>query len=103
MSRSAYVVAWEPRSGKSLVVLGLMELLSRRVERLAYFRPLVEGDPEADPHLRLVRERYRLATPLEQMVGVRLDRAEQMTLSRDRLSLPAMSRASLTVQQDQRP
>lgn len=33
----------------------------------------------------------------------RLDRAEQMTLSRDRLSLPAMSRASLTVQQDQRP
>jgi len=33
----------------------------------------------------------------------RLDRAEQMTLSRDRLSLPAMSRAPLNDQQDQRP
>lgn len=32
----------------------------------------------------------------------RLDRAEQKTLSRDRLSLPAMSRAILTDQQDQR-
>ncbi|WP_375186418.1 DUF6525 family protein [Pseudooceanicola sp.] len=32
----------------------------------------------------------------------RLDRAEQKTLSRDRFSLPAMSRASLTDQQDQR-
>ncbi|TWT47468.1 phosphate acetyltransferase [Botrimarina hoheduenensis] len=78
MSTAAYVLAWEPRSGKSLVVLGLMELLSRRVERLAYFRPLVAGDPEADPHLRLVRDRYRIETPLEQMVGVSLDRAEQL-------------------------
>ncbi|TWT94826.1 Phosphate acetyltransferase [Botrimarina colliarenosi] len=78
MSNAAYVVAWEPHSGKSLVVLGLMELLSRRVERLAYFRPLVDGDPEADPHLRLVRERYRLATPIGQMVGVNLNRAEQL-------------------------
>lgn len=75
---SAYVVAWEPHSGKSLVVLGLMELLSRRVERLAYFRPLVAGDPDADPHLRLVRERYRLTTPVDRMVGVQLDRAEQL-------------------------
>jgi phosphate acetyltransferase len=78
MSNAAYVVAWEPRSGKSLVVLGLMELLSRRVERLAYFRPLVDGDPDADPHLKLVRERYRLTTPVERMVGVSQDRAEQL-------------------------
>ena len=78
MSNAAYVVAWEPRSGKSLVVLGLMELLSRRVERLAYFRPLVDGDPSADPHLKLVRERYRLTTPVDQMVGVSQDRAEQL-------------------------
>lgn len=78
MSSAAYVIAWEPRSGKSLVVLGLMELLSRRVERLAYFRPLVSGDPESDPHLNLVRERYRLTRPIDQMVGVGLDRAEQL-------------------------
>lgn len=78
MSSSAYVIAWEPRSGKSLVVLGLMELLSRRVERLAYFRPLVKGDPDSDHHLALVRQRYRLAWEVDQMVGVSLDRAEQL-------------------------
>ncbi|MGI3169930.1 DUF6525 family protein [Pseudooceanicola sp. C21-150M6] len=33
----------------------------------------------------------------------RLDRAEQLTLSRDRLSPPAMSRAPLNDQQDHRP
>lgn len=78
MSQSAYVLAWEPRSGKSIVVLGLMELLSRRVQRLAYFRPLVTGDPDADRHLNLVRERYRLTTSPQQMVGVSLSRAEQL-------------------------
>ncbi|TWT75647.1 Phosphate acetyltransferase [Posidoniimonas polymericola] len=78
MSNSAYVLAYEPRSGKSLVVLGMMEILSRRVERLAYFRPLVSGDPADNAHIQLVRDRYRIKATPEQMVGMRLDRAQQL-------------------------
>ncbi|MGL4512179.1 MAG: phosphate acetyltransferase [Lacipirellulaceae bacterium] len=74
MSQGVYVAAWEPRSGKSVVVLGLMELLSRRVERLAYFRPLYDepsgpGD-DPQPTLRLVAERYRMPWSRERLVGV---------------------------------
>ncbi len=50
----------EPESGKSIVGLGLMELLSRRVERLGFFRPIVPEEP--DPQLELMRSRYDAAT-----------------------------------------
>ncbi len=50
----------EAGSGKSLVALGLMELLSARVDRLGFFRPIVPSD-DLDPQLELVRRRYQLA------------------------------------------
>jgi phosphate acetyltransferase len=58
--RNLYVTAMEPASGKSVVALGLMELLSRRVERLGFFRPIVPEEP--DMQLELMRARYDAAT-----------------------------------------
>ncbi len=49
----------EPQSGKSVVSLGLMELLSGRVERLGFFRPIVSAEP--DPQSELMRGRYESA------------------------------------------
>jgi phosphate acetyltransferase len=59
-SRNLYVTAMAPESGKSVVALGLMELLSRRVERLGFFRPIVPEEPDAQ--LELMRARYDAAT-----------------------------------------
>ncbi len=57
-ARALYLAAVQPRSGKSLVALGLMEVLSRRVGRLGYFRPVVTGDD--DHRMALMRDRYQL-------------------------------------------
>ncbi len=54
--------------GKSTVALGLAELLSRQVERIGAFRPLVGGDG-ADPILALLTERYRMDLPVDQLYG----------------------------------
>ena len=43
MSKSLYVVGTGPASGKSVVVLGLVELLARQGLRLGFFRPVVAG------------------------------------------------------------
>ena len=59
LTRNLYVTGMEAGSGKSLVALGLMELLSARVDRLGFFRPIVPSD-EPDPQLELVRRRYQL-------------------------------------------
>jgi phosphate acetyltransferase len=61
MARNVYVTALEPGSGKSAVVLGLTEVLSRRAGRLGYFRPLIGSGPGPDADVELILERYRLA------------------------------------------
>jgi phosphate acetyltransferase len=50
----------ESGSGKSAVVLGLAEVLSRSTGRLAMFRPLVASDEPPDPDIELIRTRFRL-------------------------------------------
>ena len=67
MARNLYVTAMEPRSGKSVVALGIMELLSRNVDRLAFFRPIVADGDGADPQVELVRRRYRLPAGHDEM------------------------------------
>jgi phosphate acetyltransferase len=57
VARTLYLTGLEPGGGKSTVALGIMELLSRRVRRLAAFRTLVRG---TDPILELLRGQYQL-------------------------------------------
>ena len=59
MSRSVYLTAMGPASGKSIVALGLVEHLSRRVSRLGFFRPIVQSVPDND--IELIRARYQLS------------------------------------------
>ena len=63
MARNLYITGMEPRCGKSVVALGVMELLSARVERLGFFRPIVPSRTERDPQLELVRRRYSSTPP----------------------------------------
>jgi phosphate acetyltransferase len=49
------------------VALGLVETLSTRVERVGFYRPIVSSGSEADPQIELIRRRYRLETPYEEM------------------------------------
>src|SRR5438876_11371969 len=57
----------EPQSGKSVVALGLMELLSPRVDRLGFFRPIVPSGDGPDPQIDLVRRRYQVEAEPEEM------------------------------------
>jgi phosphate acetyltransferase len=67
LTRSAYITAMEPQSGKSLVALGLMEMLSTRVERIGFFRPIVPGGSERDVEIELIRSRYQLDSSYDEM------------------------------------
>jgi phosphate acetyltransferase len=60
VTRGVYVTAMEPRSGKSVVSLGLMEALSARSSRVGFFRPVVAGTSEPDRQVELMRRRFRL-------------------------------------------
>lgn len=49
MARSVYVASVEGFTGKSAVALGLLDELSRHVERVAVFRPVVRSAPDEGP------------------------------------------------------
>ncbi|MFI7489194.1 phosphate acetyltransferase [Micromonospora echinaurantiaca] len=68
MARSVYVTSVGSGGGKSTIALGLAELLSRQVERIGAFRPLV-GGTGPDPILALLSERYRIEPPLADLSG----------------------------------
>jgi len=58
MASSLYLASLEPDSGKSLVALGLMEMLTGRLQRVGYFRPVVPAGVAEDPRLALIEGRY---------------------------------------------
>ncbi|MFI0432141.1 MAG: phosphate acetyltransferase [Candidatus Nanopelagicales bacterium] len=60
----------EPESGKSLVTLGLAEVLSQRVGRMGYFRPVVRAGNGSDPMIELMRRRYQLAQSSAESYGI---------------------------------
>ena len=70
MARNVYVTALEPGTGKSAVVLGLTEILSRRAGGLGYFRPLVNSRDERDADLALVLDRFRLPQEYDRSYGL---------------------------------
>ncbi|MFE4967863.1 phosphate acetyltransferase [Streptomyces sp. NPDC056660] len=59
MTRSVYVTGIDRGDGRQVVELGMMELLTRRVDRVGVFRPLVHDGP--DRLFELLRARYRLS------------------------------------------
>lgn len=79
MAGNLYVATIEAGSGKSLAVLGVMELLSSRVERLGFFRPIVRAGDQLDNDTELIRRRYLPAIPYESLSGVDHETARELT------------------------
>jgi phosphate acetyltransferase len=70
MSKSLFIATLEPSGGKSVVALGFMELLSRRLKNIGYFRPIVP-DGQYDNNIQLIRNRYNLKSAYEDMYACR--------------------------------
>jgi len=72
MAENLYVTATESKSGKSLISLGLMEMLLRNLDKVAFFRPLINVDSTGftkDHDLNLISGHYKLDMPYEKMYG----------------------------------
>ena len=76
MSKNLYVAAAETDSGKSLIVLGLMSILTRHVKRVGFFRPIVHiNKGQNDPDIELVSRHFNLPFDHNAMFGLTSDEA----------------------------
>jgi phosphate acetyltransferase len=77
MSKNLYIATMEPRGGKSVIALGVMELLSRRLRKIGFFRPIIP-DVEFDNNIQLIRKRYNLKLPYADMYAFRHQDAQDL-------------------------
>ena len=69
MAQNIYVAGAEAKNGKSVIALGLMELLSTRTNRLGFFRPVIRTKDATDSMIELMATRYALKFPYDSMYG----------------------------------
>lgn len=68
MTNAIYLTTTEPYSGKSIVALGLVNLLASKTEKIAYFKPVISREgKERDSLLEMMASHFHLSAPYEDM------------------------------------
>ncbi|MDJ0366490.1 phosphate acetyltransferase [Hymenobacter sp. H14-R3] len=65
MTKAVFIATAEPYSGKSLVALGLVNLLLGQARKVGYFKPIINHDPaeQPDPHIEAIGSYFKLPLP----------------------------------------
>ncbi|MFI0939790.1 phosphate acetyltransferase [Streptomyces sp. NPDC021020] len=87
MTRSVYVTGVGRGDGRQVVELGVMELLTRQVDRVGVYRPLVHDTP--DRIFELLRSRYRLAQDPATVFGLGYEEAAELQAEQGQEALTA--------------
>ncbi|MFI0721798.1 phosphate acetyltransferase [Streptomyces sp. NPDC021224] len=87
MTRSVYVTGVGRGDGRQVVELGVMELLTRQVDRVGVYRPLVHDTP--DRIFELLRSRYRLVQDPATVFGLGYEEAAELQAEQGQEALTA--------------
>ena len=75
MTKGLYITSAEPYSGKTIMVLGLMEFLVGRIGRIGFFRPIIHDDRSNDSFINLILSRYKMLQHHETRYGCSFETA----------------------------
>lgn len=67
MTKSVFIATTEPYSGKSIVALGLVNMLLGNTKKTGYFKPIINIDPAEgkDGHIQTITEYFNLGVKYE--------------------------------------
>ncbi len=68
MTKNVFIASAEPYSGKSIVALGLVNMLLGKAQKVAYFKPIINSDPDKkkDVHIDTVLSYFKLPIRYEE-------------------------------------
>ena len=80
MADSLYIATTDPQSGKSLISLGILELLLRRTSKVGVFRPVIGAQTadERDKNIDLLLAHYHLAQGYEDTYALLMRDAQNL-------------------------
>ncbi|HMG94010.1 MAG TPA: phosphate acetyltransferase [Chryseolinea sp.] len=68
MTNAIYLATTEPYSGKSIISLGLVNLLVGKAAKIAFFKPVISSEgPEKESHIDSIASYFNLSEPYENM------------------------------------
>lgn len=70
MTSNLYIASIEPGCGKSVIALGITDLLAKHCDGVSFFRPIISDRTGRDDHIELVRAKYCAGRPYESLYGV---------------------------------
>ena len=79
--KSLFISAQEVNAGVLFVSMGMMEILKRKLHRVAFFRPVIFHKDREDRDVLFMKERYSLDMVYEDMYGFDLSYVEDMIAS----------------------
>lgn len=86
MYTNLYITATESQSGKSAMVLGMMQLLTRHMRKVAFFRPIITEPiwDDKDHDINLLLQQFKLNLQYSQTFAYTLDEARRLINSGQR-------------------
>lgn len=83
MSNNLYLTTTEGDSHKKIVTLGLLEFLLRKIDKVAYFKPIihVSDTNSLEDNFSLFKTHFNLDIPTDQMYAYTFDEAEKIVSS----------------------
>lgn len=76
--KNIYIASMEPNAGSLIVTMGIMELLKSRVEKLAYFRPIIEDISVPESNIDFMLNHFHLNQSIESCYTFGLDEVESL-------------------------
>ena len=67
MTKNVFIASAEPFSGKSVVALGLVNMLLGKAQKVAYFKPIIHSNSSTkkDVHIETVLSHFKLTVPYD--------------------------------------
>ncbi|GAB1410217.1 phosphate acetyltransferase [Desulfovibrionales bacterium] len=79
MAKNLYITATEARSGKSAIVLGVMQMLLRDIRRVGFFRPIINSDSDRKDHdIDLVLSQFYLGLQYNETYALTMRQAKEL-------------------------
>lgn len=76
--KSLYIASNEKNVGSLFISMGMMEVLKRRLHRVAFFRPVIYDCDKVDYNVEFILDRYKLDIDYHECVGFKVSYVEEM-------------------------
>lgn len=76
--KSLYIFAQEKNAGTLFISIGMMEILKRKLHRVAFFRPIIFSKDTRDEDIDFILQRYNLNMQYEDCYGFDIEEVEEM-------------------------